>query len=145
VGKLNGEALIAKLSLPIQTLSEANTIYSKTRLVKTGPRKGLPAREHWREAWLRHKEQKQMIHLFLSPLKSCLRIPCTVRLYRLSQKELDDDNNVVSFKYIRDAIAEVITGDMRPGRADGDKRIKWEYFQEKANEAGIRIEIYAPS
>jgi hypothetical protein len=123
-------------------LSEANGILSKTRTIKTGPNKGKPAREHWREAWERHKEQKRLIHLGLSPSREKLRMPCTVRLTRLGPRELDFDNLVVSQKYVRDAVAEIITGDMRPGRADSDKRIKWEYAQEFSSEYKVKIEIW---
>ena len=104
-----------EIVLPILTLSEANGILSKTRFIKTGPNKGKPAREHWREAWERHKEQKRAIHLGLSPSREKLRMPCTIRLTRMGPRELDFDNLVISQKYIRDAVAEVITGDMRPG------------------------------
>lgn len=127
--------------LPIHTVSEMNTVYSKTRLVKSGKRKGLPAREHWREAWERHKEQKRIVHLMLSPHRHLIQLPCNVKLIRLGPRELDFDNLVASQKRVRDAVAEVITQDFVPGRADGDKRITWEYAQEKSKEYKVKIEI----
>lgn len=90
---------------------------------------------------MRHKEQKQAIHLALSPSRHRFQLPCAVRLTRLGPRELDFDNLVMSQKYIRDAVAEVITGDMRPGRADGDKRIKWEYDQQYSKDYGVKIRI----
>jgi len=127
--------------LPIVTVSEANTVYSKTRLIKTGKNKGKPAREHWREAWERHRAQKNAIYYACAMIPSKVQLPCNVKLVRLGPRELDFDNLVVSQKYVRDAIAELITGDYVPGRADGDKRISWQYDQEKSKEYGVRIEI----
>lgn len=128
--------------LPIKTLSELNGVNSKTRLIKTGKNKGKPAREHWREAWERHKEQKRIVHLMLSPHRHLIQLPCNVKLIRLGPRELDFDNLVASQKRIRDATAEVITQDFVPGRADGDKRIKWEYDQEYCAEYKVKIEIW---
>jgi hypothetical protein len=131
-----------EVTLPILTLSEANGILSRTRVIKTGKNKGKPAREHWREAWERHKEQKRAIHLSLSASKDRFKLPCIVRMTRLGPRELDFDNLVVSQKYVRDAIAEIITGDMRPGRADGNPNIQWEYHQQKNKEYKVKIEIW---
>jgi hypothetical protein len=130
------------LTLPIVTLSEANTVYSKTRKIKSGKNKGKPAREHWREAWIRHKDQKKEVHANLLQYRQRFSLPCFVRLIRLGPRELDFDNLVISQKYIRDAISEMITGDFVPGRADGNKKIKWEYEQEISKSYGVRIEIY---
>jgi hypothetical protein len=127
--------------LPIVTVSEANTVYSKTRLIKTGKNAGKPAREHWTEAHARHKEQKNAIYYACKPKISIIQLPCTVTLTRLGPRELDFDNLVISQKYVRDAIAELLTGDYVPGRADSDKRITWEYGQERSREYGVRIEI----
>ena len=127
--------------MPITTLSEANTVYSETRLIKTGKNAGKPAREHWREAWIRHKKQKEKVYLLSRAEISKVQLPCNVKLIRLGPRELDWDNMVISLKYVRDACAELITGDYVPGRADGDKRIKWDYDQEKSKEYGVKIEI----
>lgn len=127
--------------MPIITLSEANTVYSKTRLIKTGKNAGKPAREHWREAWERHKEQKQKIYLLCRAEISKVQLPCNVKLIRLGPREMDFDNLVISQKFVRDAIAELLTGDYVPGRADSDKRITWQYDQEKSKEYGVKIEI----
>ncbi len=62
---------------------------------------------------------------------------------RLGPRELDADDNLrIAVKWVKDAISEVITGDMRPGRADGDKRIKWDYSQQYSQDYAIKIEIY---
>lgn len=63
---------------------------------------------------------------------------------RLAPRELDADDNLrIALKWIKDAIAEVLTGDMVPGRADGDKRIKWEYDQQYSKEYFVKVQIYA--
>jgi len=52
------------------------------------------------------------------------RVACVITLVALRHRLLDDDNNVGSFKPLRDAIAEELKID------DGDKRLRWEYGQE---------------
>lgn len=81
------------------------------------------------------------MYLALNPLRDKLHLPCSIKLTRLGPRELDWDNNIISLKYVRDAIAEILTQDFVPGRADSDKRIKWEYDQEKSKEYGVKIEI----
>lgn len=130
---------IISLILPILTLSEANGILSKTRFCKNGK----PKSEHWTEKQERHKMQKRAIFYNLSPHRDAIHLPCTVRMVRLAPRELDADDNLrIALKWIKDAIAEVITQDFVPGRADGDKRIKWEYDQEKCKEYKVKIEIW---
>lgn len=114
------------LDLPIRTVSEANCF------------------EPWQKKYGRHKDQKRIVSLFLSPLKSQIKLPCKVMLTRFAPDELDAfDNLPCSFKYIVDAICEVITGEMKPGKADGDKRITigCNQSKEKGKEYGIRIHI----
>ncbi len=47
----------------------------------------------------------------------------------------------MAFKYVADAIADQLIPGLRPGMADDDPRITWEYAQEKAKKLGVRIEI----
>jgi hypothetical protein len=112
------------LDLPIRTVSEANCF------------------EHWTKSHARHKAQKQMVSIFLGPLKDKIKLPCKIMLTRFAPDELDTFENLpMSFKYIVDAVCAVITGDYRPGRADGDKRISLACNQIKNKDYGIRIEI----
>jgi len=67
-------------------------------------------------------------------------LPCTVHLIRIGRK-LDSDNLQGAFKYIRDAIAELLVPGLATGRADDDERITWEYAQEKGK-VGVRIEVF---
>lgn len=125
--------------LDVLTLSEANGIQSRTRFQKNGK----PKPEHWTEKHERHKTQKRAIFYNLSPHRADISLPCTVRMVRLAPRELDADDNLrIALKWIKDAIAEVITQDFVPGRADGNKRIKWEYDQEFSKEYKVKIEIW---
>lgn len=140
---LNQSTLIEKskifLTLPILTVSEANGLLSKTRFYKNG--KAKP--EHWTEKSARHRMQKNAVYLALNPQKDYVQLPCIVKLIRSAPRELDEEDNLrIALKWIKDAVAEIIMQDFVPGRADGDKRIKWEYAQEKSKEYGVKIEIW---
>jgi hypothetical protein len=124
------------MNVPIKTVSEAN------------------CSENWRKKHRRHKRQQFFIKLSYSKNVNDLRLPCDVKMVRLSPRFLDDDNLVSSFKYIRDELSECILPEYRKvyidkngktkqirGRADSDSRISWSYSQEKSIFMGIRIEI----
>jgi hypothetical protein len=124
--------------LPIYTVSEANGLTSKTRFYKNGK----PKPEHWTEKSQRHKVQKGQIYLALCPVKDSISLPCVVKMIRMAPHYLDADDNLrIALKWIKDAIAEVLTGDHVPGRADNDARITWRYDQEKSKEYKVRIQI----
>jgi hypothetical protein len=112
------------IDLPIQTKSEANCF------------------EHWRFKYERHKKQQRQVALALNPLRDRIKLPCVIKLIRFAPDELDRfDNLPMSFKYIVDAICAIITGELRPGKADSDPRITIACNQVKSKEYGIRIEI----
>lgn len=116
---------IISLHLPIKTVSEAN------------------CSEHWSKKHKRHKSQKKLVWWAFKSLEKIDLLPCHVKLTRISSKFLDTGDNLpCSMKYIRDAIAEVLTGIKIAGRADDDKRITWEYDQEKGSLQAIRVEIF---
>lgn len=140
---------IVTWQLPIKTASEANRI-SKTVVKKYKLRDGTELKikkrkaESWREANRRHQEQKEKVRAKFLEETPLIAIPCSIVLTRIAPRSLDDDDNLpTSLKYVRDQVAAEITGDYRPGRADGDKRIKWQYKQEKGapREYAVRIEI----
>lgn len=64
-------------------------------------------------------------------------LPVVVTLSRIAPRPLDDDNLRTAFKALRDGIAA------RYGIPDNDKRIRWEYDQErgKPKEYGARVTI----
>ena len=128
IGQINAKSEIEPgqlvLELPIRTVSEANCF------------------EPWKKRYIRHKEQQRIVSLWLNPLRHEIKMPCKIMLTRFAPDSLDAfDNLPVSFKYIADAVCAIITGDHRPGRADGDKRITMACDQIKMNKYGIRIEI----
>lgn len=114
--------------LPIKTASEANSS------------------EHWAQKAKRHKLQKRWIKTAFMKNRPHIALPAHVILTRIAPRELDSQDNLpTSLKYVCDAIAEQLTGNFVPGRADSDKRISWEYKQEKGKvrEYAVKIEIHA--
>lgn len=111
--------------LPIKTVSEANCF------------------EHWTKKHKRHKLQQKYIWLAFKSERDFCPLPCHVKLTRISTRFLDKEDNLpCSFKWIKDEIAAHLTGILMPGRADDDKRIIWEYAQEKGKPQSIRVEIF---
>jgi|SRR5271157_2998663 len=108
--------------IPLETISEANTS------------------EHWTKKHKRHKHQKSVIAWQFMTEKPDISLPCKVRLTRISPRSLDDDNLRMAFKWIRDAIADNLIPGKAAGRADDDKRIFWEYAQEKGPK-GIKVDL----
>lgn len=93
----------------------------------------------------RHQKQKSAIRNNLRPDNIAQYLPCTVKVTRISPRQLDEHDNLrFSQKYIIDALAELLTGDTKAGRGDSDSRIKWEYGQKKGvpREYSVLIEIF---
>lgn len=64
-----------------------------------------------------------------------LGIPCSVKLTRRGLRAMDSDGLAISFKAIRDGIAD------RLGINDNDERVTWVYSQERAKGYSVRVEI----
>ncbi len=131
------------LQLALKTVSEANIS------------------EHWSKSGRRHRQQQQFISKLFLLERPEMPLPCVILMVRLSPYQLDYDNLVMAFKWIKDQIGacmfpeKVVTcltktkkGDktivkkhLNKGHADSDARVKWEYSQEKSRKTGIRIEI----
>lgn len=106
---------VIALTLPIETVSESNVS------------------QHWQKRAARHKVQKKYIAVYFSNIRRYLKLPCRVTMKRFGKRLLDADDNLrVSLKWIKDAIAEQITDDFVPGRADSNLGITWLYDQEQA-------------
>lgn len=113
-----------EFSLPIKTVSEANIS------------------EPWQKKMRRHREQKSMISYAMSQIGDRIHLPCKIILKRYGKRLLDaHDNLPISFKHILDHICAHITGDKRPGRADGYAGFTFVYDQEKSKEYFIKITI----
>lgn len=61
--------------------------------------------------------------------------PIRVTMRRLSPCEMDDDNLTTAFKYVRDAIADML------GIDDKDKIVEWNTEWEKSKVIGVRIKM----
>ena len=98
--------------------------------------------EHWRYAHKRALLQKQLIAVSLRSLS--VKPPCLIRLTRISPRALDDDNLRPCLKVSRDKVADILIPGLKPGRADGDKRLQWEYAQERGAKGyqALRIDFY---
>lgn len=111
--------------VPVKVISEAN------------------AREHWRVAWQRGKDQKERVSFAMAgrvgDCVATLAVGGTIRvtLTRYGKRMLDDDNLARGFKAIRDAIAAKL------GKDDGLPCYQWIYRQEVAKHYGVRIELEA--
>ncbi|WP_408953034.1 hypothetical protein [Lysobacter sp. Hz 25] len=90
-------------------------------------------RECWR-ARARRTKAHRAAAAAIGPLPA---LPVVVSLSRIAPRQLDDDNLRTAFKALRDGIAA------RYGIPDNDKRIRWEYDQErgKPKEYGARVTI----
>ncbi|MCF1193264.1 hypothetical protein LRR18_16865, partial [Mangrovimonas sp. AS39] len=119
--------LLISFRAPIEVVSEANMS------------------EHHMIAYRRHKKQKKLVKVHMSQLLLYRDIPVTIKLIRISSRKLDAHDNLhTAFKYVVDAIADILNPGKAAGRADDSKLFKWEYAQEKGKvkEKSIRVEIY---
>jgi len=111
--------------------------------------------EHYAVKKKRHNQQQFFIkQLFMHEARE-IKLPCTVKFIRLSPGFMDEEDNLrMAFKWIKDQVGACLfpnksvvyvtrKGQVREnrGHADSDKRVTWEYGQEKSKTLGIRIEI----
>ncbi len=96
-------------------------------------------KEFWAKRYKRSSHQKRTILSILAQNKLSISVPCKVCMIRLSPRSLDSDNLQGAFKYIRDAIADYIIPGLRPGQADSNLEIEWEYAQQKSKKKGIKL------
>ncbi len=103
----------------------------------------------------RHKQQQFFIKQLFAHEKRDIKLPCTVKVIRLSRSFMDEEDNLrMAFKWIKDQVGACMFPDKsvvyvtregkireNKGHADSDKRVTWEYGQEKSKSLGIRIEI----
>lgn len=113
-----------KLNIPIDLKSEMNVMQHWTK--KHRKRKS----QIWsvKSAWMDLNDKK--VHL-----------PSLVVLCRHSPRELDYDNLVGAFKWIRDAIADILIPGKAPGRADKSSDLEFKYTQEKSKKKYVSINI----
>lgn len=98
--------------------------------------------EKWQDRVARHTKQKYSILYVMNELKDHVKMPCTLTFKRYGKKLLDAHDNLSgSFKHIVDHVCACITGDKRPGRADGHPGFTFKYEQEKSKEYFIKVTI----
>ncbi len=95
--------------------------------------------EHWTKKSKRQRNQKKIIAMHL--LKCPIKLPCKVKLTRVSPLELDEDNLISAFKHVKDCIADFLIPGKAPGRADSSKEIKWEFDQKKGFKSEFALNI----
>lgn len=89
-------------------------------------------KDHWSQKKRRSDVVKFKTKIALLEANAWMvQLPCEVTLTRIAPRNLDDDNLRTAFKNARDTCAAILTGDLRPGRADNDSRITWHYAQRK--------------
>jgi hypothetical protein len=119
----------------IRTYSEGNVIQVKKK-------NGKKTTEHWTAAHKRHKKQKTALFWAFLEVKQYVKLPCKITYIRHAPSFLDTFENLpMSLKYLNDALCAEITGDYRPGRADGDKRITLACDQVKSKTYFVKIII----
>jgi len=103
----------------------------------------------------RHKQQQFFVRQLFKTEKRPIKLPCTIKFIRIGPRFMDEEDNLrMAFKWIKDEIGACLfptksviyvtkTGKIREnkGHADSDKRVKWEYGQEKGSILGVKIEI----
>lgn len=116
--------IVFTLSIEMRTYSESNK------------------HAHWTQRYKRAKDQKHVVWAMLHG-KPAPKVPCTLRVIRVSPRELDVDNLGGCLKAVIDAASEWITPNLAAGRADSVKGLKVELAQEKSKGGyqGIRIEV----
>ncbi len=101
-------------------------------------------RGHWAEKYKRTREQKGIVYanclkaLGCKPKDEPLKGEYIITLTRLQgyrERNFDGDNLQGAFKAVRDGIS------MYTGIDDGDRRVTWEYSQEKSEKPGVRVFI----
>ncbi len=98
--------------------------------------------EPWRKRYNREKCQKRAVMFALIPVKHLISLPCKLKFTRYAPKFIDaHDNLPMSFKKITDQTAAEVTGEYRPGIADSNKYLTFEYAQEKSKKYYVKIEI----
>lgn len=112
------------LEIPIELKSEMNVM------------------QHWTK---KHRKRKSQIwaikSAWMEKKQKNVQLPSKVILCRHSPRELDYDNLVGAFKWIRDAVADLLIPGKAPGQADKSGDIEFEYKQEKSKKKYISITV----
>lgn len=107
-----------KVLVPIRTVNSTN------------------AREHWAVRAKRAKAERSDTAWMLANVPRP-ELPCTVKFTRIgpNRRAMDGDGLQAALKHVRDQVAEWL------GVDDASPLIRWDYWQERAREYAVRIEI----
>lgn len=111
-----------EFTLPIKTVNPTNS------------------RQHWRTVSKRGRLEKSHAYYAVKSIHPMPPLPVSVTFTRIGAGSMDEDDNLrASMKHLKDGIALAF------GIDDKDKRITWQYAQEKAKRGvyGVRIRIEA--
>ncbi len=125
---------------PIETSVTGNEIYTYLPIhLKASAHKRL----HWTRIRAIYQSQAILVTSGLNAQLENITLPAKITLARIAPRELDFDNLVTAFKHIRDTVADLLIPGLAKGRADGDKRLQWEYMQIKGipKEYAVKITI----
>lgn len=95
---------------------------------------------HWTKKAKRDKKIALLVRSKCKEIRT-MSLPCTITLTRCAPRELDYDNFVYSFKHIRDVVADMIKPGLKPGHADSDKRMTFQYKQKKTKNNLYQVQI----
>lgn len=93
----------------------------------------MNVREHWAIRNKRRAHQARLVRSALLVAGVRKGVPRRVHLTRVGRRPMDSDNACISFKAIRDSVAEVL--------GFNDSHDVWTYAQE-AGPYGVRIEVW---
>ena len=99
--------------------------------------------QHWSKRHKKSKTNGNGLRFVLNTQPLSPQLPCCVTLTRIAPRALDEDNLIGGMKNIRDYIADWLIPGLQAGRADSDKRITWNYSQEKRKpkEYALKVRI----
>lgn len=95
----------------------------------------------WKGNYFMNKVKCATIRRCLANLK--ITPPCKVIITRIAPRMLDTiDNLPMSVKFVIDTVADMLIPGLKPGRADGDSRVKFEIQQRKGDVRENALEIF---
>lgn len=102
-----------ELLLPIKTISEGN------------------CQQTWQVKAKRHRQQQARVKLYMENYRDLIKMPVQITITRIAPRKFDFDNLVFSQKWVLDAICDQLVPGLKPGRADGDPRIKKVIYEQE--------------